>query len=338
LVVGALRSVIEELRAEDVGSLPVEQIADDLVEFELFAGWFEAERSRRLAMFEKKDGIDLGGHSSVTAFLKHRCRMTGSRAQRAVALAHRLPTMPVISQAFANGDISLDQVRVLANVPEHLHQELARDEPTLTEAIEPLSVADTRRVIDYWRSAVDGPGCVSDAEELYAQRYVYASRTWAGSVKVDALLDPIAGETVLTALDAATPPRGADDPRTAGQRRADALADLARSFLDSGQASGSEKPHVLVLTDLAALQHRAGGIHETSTGQVLSPETVRQVACDATVSRIVFGPESEPVDIGRTTRVIPASMRRAVVARDRHCQHPGCDRPQQWCDAHHIWH
>ncbi|MGH9198269.1 MAG: hypothetical protein ACRD1T_21365 [Acidimicrobiia bacterium] len=77
---GALRSVIEELRAEDVDSLPVEQIADDLLEFELFSGWFEAERARRLAVFESKRGIDIEGHSSVTAFLKHRCRMSGARA------------------------------------------------------------------------------------------------------------------------------------------------------------------------------------------------------------------------------------------------------------------
>jgi hypothetical protein len=77
-----LRSVIEELRVEDVDSLPVEQIADDLIEFELFAGWFEAERSRRLAVFQKKRGIDIHGHSSVTAFLKYRCRMTGARAHR----------------------------------------------------------------------------------------------------------------------------------------------------------------------------------------------------------------------------------------------------------------
>ena len=47
---------------------------------------------------------------------------------------------------------------------------------------------------------------------------------------------------------------------------------------------------------------------------------------------------SEPVDVGRRTPVVPASMRRAVVVRDRQCRFPGCDRPQSWCDAHHVVH
>ena len=157
-------------------------------------------------------------------------------------------------------------------------------------------------------------------------------------VKIDGLLDPVAGDLVLTALGAATAPPSKDDPRTSRQRRADALAELARSFLDSGEAAGSEKPHVVVLTDLDALQGHGGGTHETVDGHVLTPEQVRRYACDCIISRVVFGCSSEPIDIGRATRVVPASMRRAIVARDRHCTHPGCDRPSRWCDAHHIRH
>jgi hypothetical protein len=338
LVVGALRSVIEELRAEDVGSLPVEQIADDLIEFELFSGWFEAERARRLAVFENKRGIDIEGHSSVTAFLKHRCRMMSSRAHRAVTLAHRLPELPAVNQAFECGDLSLDQVRVFTSLPDHLSEDLVRDEKTLTEAVEPLSVSDARRVVDYWRWAVDGPEMGAQVEELSDRQYLFASRLLNGMGKIDGLLDPVITDLVFTALAAATPPRVEGDQRSAARRRVDALADIARSFLDSGEAPGSERPHVLVLTDLEALQGRGGGVHETANGQVLTPGQIRQYACDATVSRVVFGPDAEPVDIGRASRVVPAAMRRAVAARDRHCRHPGCDRRQQWCDAHHIWH
>jgi hypothetical protein len=181
--------------------------------------------------------------------------------------------MPVVNQAFGNGDISLDQARVFTNLPDHLSGCLARDVVTLVNAVEPLSVADTRRVVEYWRSAVDGPGCDATTEELLGRRYLHVSETWEGMVKVDGLLDPVEGDLFLTALGAAIPPRSQDDPRTPGQRRADALSDIARSFLDSGEASGTDKPHVLVLTDLAALQGHGGGVLETSNGQVLTPGT-----------------------------------------------------------------
>jgi hypothetical protein len=58
-------------------------------------------------------------------------------------------------------------------------------------------------------------------------------------------------------------------------------------------------------------------------GHVLTVETIRQLARDASVTRIVFGPNSELLDVGRKTRVIPAGLRRAVIARDRHCTYPG---------------
>jgi hypothetical protein len=42
------------------------------------------------------------------------------------------------------------------------------------------------------------------------------------------------------------------------------------------------------------------------------------------------------LDIGRATRLVPAGMRRALVLRDGGCRFPGCDRPPQWTDAHHL--
>jgi hypothetical protein len=161
-----------------------------------------------------------------------------------------------------------------------------------------------------------------------------------GMRRVDGWLTPLAGETLETALMALMPPPADDDTRTPRQRRHDALEDLARGFLDSGHAplSGGEKPHLMVMTDLDALQGVAGGTHETSNGDVLATDEVRRLGCDASISRIVLGPDSEILDVGRRTRVWPAAVRRAIVARDRHCTARGCERRSQWCDIHHIRH
>ena len=50
------------------------------------------------------------------------------------------------------------------------------------------------------------------------------------------------------------------------------------------------------------------------------------------------GAPSQPLDVGRATRVVPPAQRTALAVRDRGCVFPGCDRPLAWCDAHHLWH
>ena len=77
---------------------------------------------------------------------------------------------------------------------------------------------------------------------------------------------------------------------------------------------------------------------DTPVGTTLSPETVRRLACDASVARVITSGRSQPLEVGRATRVVPPSMRRALVVRDSGCAFPGCDRPASWCDAHHVVH
>jgi hypothetical protein len=160
-------------------------------------------------------------------------------------------------------------------------------------------------------------------------------------IRVDGWMTKIAGQALLTALDALTPPPSPDDPRSPRQRRHDALADLARDFLDHGRTPvvGGERPHLTLVCDLPALQGVAGGLHQTETGEVLTVSELRTLACDCSLNRIVFGPDSEIIDVGRRTRVIPAAVRRAVATRDLHCTwEGGCDRNPRWCDVHHILH
>jgi len=70
----------------------------------------------------------------------------------------------------------------------------------------------------------------------------------------------------------------------------------------------------------------------------ISGELASRICCDAVITRVITDGASQPLDVGRQTRVVPAGMRRALLVRDRHCQYPGCDTPGQWCDAHHLDH
>ena len=45
---------------------------------------------------------------------------------------------------------------------------------------------------------------------------------------------------------------------------------------------------------------------------------------------------SQPLDLGRTTRVIPPHLRKAVIQRDKKCRFPGCQQPPSICQIHHL--
>jgi hypothetical protein len=73
----------------------------------------------------------------------------------------------------------------------------------------------------------------------------------------------------------------------------------------------------------------------TFTGPVTAA-TVRKIACDADIIPVLLGSQGRILDIGRTTRVFPPHIRKALTARDQGCAFPGCTIPAPWCEAHHI--
>ncbi|WP_155369808.1 HNH endonuclease signature motif containing protein [Catellatospora vulcania] len=129
------------------------------------------------------------------------------------------------------------------------------------------------------------------------------------------------------------------DMRTAGQRRADALTEVCRRVLASGELpdNGGDRPQLVITVDYGDLVRRTGaGLLDD--GATLTPETVRRVACDAQVIPAVLGGGGRLLDLGRTRRLVTGALRRALVLRDRGCAFPGCDRPPRWCQGHHIRH
>ena len=72
-------------------------------------------------------------------------------------------------------------------------------------------------------------------------------------------------------------------------------------------------------------------------GPALPVATVRRLACDATLLRVVETEQGEPLAIGRKSRSIPPAIRRALNARDAGCRFPGCTH-RRYVDAHHVEH
>ena len=62
----------------------------------------------------------------------------------------------------------------------------------------------------------------------------------------------------------------------------------------------------------------------------------RLQAALALLPPILGGAPSQPLDVGRTSRVVTPAQHRALAVRDGGCVFPGCDRPLAWCETHHL--
>jgi hypothetical protein len=49
-----------------------------------------------------------------------------------------------------------------------------------------------------------------------------------------------------------------------------------------------------------------------------------------------MGPEGQVLDHGRSKRVAPPGLRRALEVQERHCVFAACEAPTHWCDVHHV--
>ena len=149
---------------------------------------------------------------------------------------------------------------------------------------------------------------------------------WGGPTDPRENVDPLL-------WDAVPPPRSARPPER--PPRSWAPAEIG----GSGRAlRRRHTPHLVVSATIETLLGLPGAPAGELDGVPVAAETVARFACNASVSRIVFGPASAIVDVGRERRVPSAAARRVVVRRDRGCVWPECDRPARWTQVHHLDH
>jgi len=338
-----LHSALEGLAGEDLAFVPDDDLKDTLIGMARMHCRFDAEFTRRVGELDHRDCTAEEGYLSSTSWLRDRCRLLAGRARDLVRWARALRTMPETEAAFRAGHIGDSEVRVLVDAKGRHPEVFARHEPVLVDSARDLGPRDLRHAVDYWLQAADRDAALADANALHARRRLHLSKTFGGMWRLDAEFDPEAGAILATALQAMSEPAALDpkDRRTPGQRRADALVDLAKAALDDGSGlstRGGNRPHLMLLVDLETLEQRAGRRCETVDGDVLTAETALRLACDANISRVITKGDSMPLDLGRSTRTVTPAQWRALVVRDGGCVHPGCDRPARWCDAHHKMH
>jgi hypothetical protein len=339
-----LRSVVDALRSDTLSELPDARIEEDFAELQRAVELLEVERLRRLAVIDRRRIFERDGHLSAAAWLATTFKITWGSARQNVRVARALEQMPKTRRALDDDDLSMSAVRLLVMAREADPAAFERDESQLVEAARVHSINDLQRVAAYWRQTVEREHSLDGDEKLRERRRLHASISFLGMVRVDGDLDPEAGETLLTALravlDAESRSRPEDDLRSPAQRRADALGEICRQWLNLADRPtvAGERPHLTVTLGAEALQNTSAHTSELDHVGPVDLETTRRLACDASVMRVVMAGRSEPLDVGRRTPVVSPAIRRAVIVRDRTCRFPGCDRPHAWCDAHHVVH
>jgi hypothetical protein len=80
------------------------------------------------------------------------------------------------------------------------------------------------------------------------------------------------------------------------------------------------------------------GEHATALlddGSRMSAGQARRLACEAGIVPVVLGSASQPLDLGRTTRLFTKAQRIALGLRDGGCTARGCETSASGCHAHH---
>ena len=378
----ALEAEVDRLAAQGLDGLTDVALAEGVLRLRRLANRVDGHWLAWLAAVDARGaaGADQGVQAgSTAAWLRNRLHLGAGTAASLVRTARALFRGPLTgtAQALADGELSPGHAQVLAagthDLPDHVAVEA---EPVLLAAARRLDPPRLRRAIAHLRLVADPDGADTQADHRHQQRGLWLSPTWEGMVAVNGLLDPEAGQTLLAALEPLARPTTAADERSGGQRRADALCELARRSLEAGRLpqAGGVRPQLLVTVDLDSLLGQPS--HPGLGGEVggpwpLDPEACRRLACDGAVTRVLVtrhrtnashypgdeaslaaqlraaatrlpqalgGAPTQPLEVGRTSRVVTPAQRAALVVRDGGCAFPGCDRPPAWCEAHHLRH
>ena len=312
---------------------------------ELDAG--EAAWLAEVAAYDRSHDWRAEGFQSAASALRHACHLSHGVARGHVELARKLEQLPEVAAAFGEGDISARHATAIGTAYTPERAAAINDvERALVDFAREANPQDLGGIVRRVTDALDGDGGAAADETEYERRALYMARTLHGAFDLKGNSDALSAEFIETAVRAEMArDLRAGDTRSTAQRRLDALVNVCRRDLDRGEGGEAHgvPPHVTAVihvnqTTPAAADLVTRARAERHFGGRLSQAMVELLACDCDVSRIIIAGRSEILDVGRATPTATPAQWKALVARDGHCQAPGCNRPPSECQAHHVRH
>lgn len=280
--------------------------------------------------FDARAGWVQWGLKNCAEWLAWRCDFSMTTALEKVRVAHALKTLPAISAAFADGELSYTKVRELTRVANRNNED-----ELLAFALRATAVHVAERCRELRMGDVSS---ISTAERAYANRSLRVRRDHQrGMMTISVDLPMDTGVLFERALDKARDDEALTIPDLAdtawSARQADAFVNVVNGFLAGGEVNDASNDNYLVTVHVQ--QSALAGNEGRSA---LPIDTVKRLCCDSKAVVITEDDEGEPLSIGRKSRIIPRAIERAVRARDKSCcTFPGCNN-RRFLHCHHVQH
>lgn len=342
----------------DLSAVPTERLEAELMSLAGHLAAAECQFLLRVAEFDRREGWADWECLSTAHWLNWRCGVGMTAAREQVRVARRLAELPVVRAEFAAGRLSYSKVRAITRVatPE-IEQGLVRMAQSATAAQMEQACRALRRTQDLAAAEEELAGAEASARE---RRSMSWSHRDDGMVAFRILLPAEDAELLIRAVTEATEPAPAG--RTEGdgidERRADAIIEVAAARLAPSDRPDAAPgvPELVVHVDASAaaeLARRAGRPGQrsaepedldpvpwpvtTSGGAHLSFAALERLMCECGSRMVARSPDGSELDAAPHRRLPSPAMRRALLARDRHCRFPGCDRRSRLRAHHIVW-
>ena len=306
--------------------------------------------------FDEQRGWSWLGFHSCAHWLNFKCGIDMNTARERVRVAHALGNLPKVDARFATGALSYSKVRAITRIADEsnedyllmiakhgtaYHVEKLVSKYRRAERLQDAELAEEQRdnrKLDYY---YDSDGCLVMKGRFPAEQGALIIKALEMAMEKNfgerADIDSV-GAAVAT-IDVSAETSENSEPEPIAIRRADALADVAETYMNSEPVPNATADRfqvvVHVSADSQAVNRAQGALQQE--GIDVSAETSRRIACDCSVLGIKEDESGEPLSIGRKSRSIPPAMRRALRIRDEGCRFPGCTN-DKFVDGHHIQH
>jgi len=338
--VAELLGAIERFRQRPKANREPTELAAELKGIRHGQDLLELEFSVTAAEFARTEEYEEQGSVSPIDWIRHHCRMSSSAVWGSMAVGQHLGELSRSVEAVENAEIGYSHLALMARTAQALEGSATAapfEETELLEKAREYSVGRLWHFCHHLRHALDPEGFAAEQNRATEARSLKLSSCEDGTLLLEGWLDTGGGAVLRSALEPLALAKGDGDDRCRERRYADALVEVLSHVQDTGTLP--QRPHLQVTASLDTLRGVAGSpAGDMEYGLPVSAETVQRLACDGTITRVIFGPESVVIDVGRARRVVAGATRRALNARDGHCKWPRCDRPASWSDAHHVIH